>query len=188
MQVTSSNLRNQLLIAMPGMEDPMFSRTVTLICEHNDEGCFGVTINRPIDITLGDLFKQLDIDCVEQTWLDSAAVKGGPVQPGQGFVIHDTSRSWEGTLQIDDNLAITSSRDILDDIAAGQGPEHFLLALGCSSWTAGQVEQELLQNAWLTCPVDPQILFETPFEQRWSSAAGTLGIDLNLISDVAGHA
>lgn len=188
MQPTSSNLRNQLLIAMPAMDDPSFSHTVTLICEHNDEGCFGVVINRPIDVTVGDLFKQLEIASIEQSLLDSSALSGGPVQPSQGFVLHDTSRSWEGTLQVSDGLSVTSSRDILDDIAAGEGPDNFLLALGCASWSPGQVEDELRQNAWLTCPANSSILFETPYEKRWTSAAEILGVDVNLISDTIGHA
>lgn len=188
MQLTSSNLRNQFLIAMPSMDDPNFAHTVTLICEHNDEGCFGVTINRPIDITVGDLFKQLEIDSIEQPVLAATALNGGPVQPNQGFVLHDTSRSWEGTLQVCDNLSVTSSRDILDDIASGEGPDNFLLALGCSSWSPGQVEDELRQNAWLTCPANSQILFNTPYDQRWTSAADILGVDVNLISDTIGHA
>lgn len=188
MQLTSSNLRNQLLIAMPGLDDPSFSHTVTLICEHTDEGCFGVTINRPMDMTVGDLLKQLSIDSIEQALLDCSAVNGGPVQSNQGFVLHDTSRAWEGTLQVSENLAITSSRDILDDIAAGNGPDNFLLALGCASWSPGQVEDELRQNVWLTCPVNHQILFDTPYEERWEKSAGTLGIDVNLISDTVGHA
>ncbi|PID45591.1 MAG: YqgE/AlgH family protein [Proteobacteria bacterium] len=188
MQLTSSNLRNQLLIAMPALGDPNFFHTVTLICEHNEEGCFGVTINRPLDMTVGDLLKQLDIDSIEQVVLDATAVNGGPVQPNQGFVIHDTSQSWQGTLHVGDNLSVTSSRDILEDIAVGKGPDNFLLALGCASWSAGQIEDELRQNAWLTCPASHQILFETPYEQRWQQSAGTLGVDVNLISDVVGHA
>ena len=188
MLLTSSNLSNQLLIAMPAMDDPNFARTVTLICEHNDEGCFGVTINRPIEITLGDLFQQLEIDSIEQQSLDASAVSGGPVQSNQGFVLHDTKRSWQGTLQISDNLAITSSRDILDAIAIGDGPDNFLLTLGCASWSPGQVEDELKENVWLTCPVDHRILFDTPYDKRWVDAANILGIDVNLISDTVGHA
>jgi putative transcriptional regulator len=188
MLLTSSNLSNQLLIAMPAMDDPNFARTVTLICEHNDEGCFGVTINRPIEITIGDLFQQLEIASIEQNLLDSTAVNGGPVQSSQGFVLHDTDRVWEGTLKITEDLAVTSSKDILDAIATGDGPDNFLLALGCASWSPGQVEDELKQNAWLTCPVDHAILFDTPYSERWTSAAKTLGVDVNLMSDSVGHA
>lgn len=173
---------------MPAMDDPNFAQSVTLICEHNDEGSFGVTINRPINLSIGDLFRQLHIDSVNQDFLDVNAVSGGPVHAGQGFVLHETARSWEGTLQVSDQFSVTSSRDILDDIAVGEGPEKFILALGCSSWDAGQLEEELLQNAWLTCPADAKIVFETPYDQCWESAAQTLGIDVHLLSDTAGHA
>ncbi|PWQ94294.1 YqgE/AlgH family protein [Leucothrix arctica] len=187
-QSASSNLRNHLLIAMPAMEDPNFAQTVTLICEHNEEGSFGVTINRPVNLTIGQLFSQLQIDSIDQACLDSTAVGGGPVHAGQGFVLHSTGRTWEGTLKVSDLVSVTSSRDILDDIASGDGPDKFLLALGCASWEAGQLEEELLQNEWLTCPADSKIIFDTPHDECWQSAAQTLGIDVYLMSDTAGHA
>jgi len=187
-QSASSNLRNHLLIAMPAMDDPNFAQSVTLICEHNEEGSFGVTINRPINLTIGDLFRQLKIDSIDKKFLDTNAVSGGPVHAGQGFVLHNTDRTWEGTLKVSDEFSITSSRDILDDIAVGDGPERFILALGCSSWEGGQLEDELLKNAWLTCPANAQVVFETPYDECWESAAQTLGVDVYLISDTAGHA
>lgn len=192
---TSSYLQSQFLIAMPSMGDPSFKKTVTLICQHNDDGCFGLTINRPIQITLEELFDQLEISPHDSTIKGKIALKGGPVQPEQGFVIHDVDkddeasmRTWENTLKINDDLAVTASRDILLDIAKGNGPENFLLTLGCASWIPGQVEQEVLDNAWLNCPTDNKIIFDTPFDKRWHSAIDTLGVDANLISDVAGHA
>lgn len=192
---TSSYLQSQLLIAMPSMGDPYFKQTVTLICQHNDAGCFGLTINRPIQITLDELFGQLNISTENALIKGELALKGGPVQPEQGFVIHDivsdsdsSTKTWENTLKINDDLAVTASRDILFDIAKGEGPENFLLALGCASWTSGQIEQEVLDNAWLNCPTDNKILFDTPFDKRWHSAIDILGFDVNLISDVAGHA
>jgi len=191
----SSYLQSQLLIAMPSMGDPTFKQTVTLICQHNEEGCFGLTINRPIQITLDELFDQLHIGTKETIIKGKLALKGGPVQPDQGFVIHDTvpdadnfTSIWENTLRINDDLAVTASRDILFDIARGKGPENYLLALGCASWTAGQIEQEVLDNAWLNCPSDNKILFDTPYEKRWNSAIDTMGFDVNLISHTAGHA
>jgi putative transcriptional regulator len=187
-QSASSNLCNHLLIAMPGMEDPNFAQTVTLICEHNEEGSFGVTLNRPVNLTVGELFSQLKIDSIDQTFLDISAVGGGPVHAGQGFVLHSTGRTWEGTLKVSDMVSVTSSRDILDDIAAGDGPDKFLLALGCASWEAGQLDEEILQNEWLTCPADSKIIFDTPHDECWKSAAQTLGIDVYLMSDTAGHA
>ncbi len=186
---TATNLKNQFLIAMPTMGDPNFEHTVTLICQQNDTvGAFGVTINRPISLTLGELFSQLNIEIKDETIMAIPAVVGGPVQPEQGFVLHDTKKSWESTMPITDNLAITSSRDILVDIAQGEGPEHFLLALGCAGWSPGQLEHELQENTWLTCPAENRIIFDLPYHQRWKGAADILGIDINLLSDVAGHA
>ncbi len=191
----SSYLQSQLLIAMPAMGDPTFKQTVTLICQHNADGCFGLTINRPIQITLDELFGQLNITTEDAVVKGELALKGGPVQPDQGFVIHDavpnddnSAKTWENTLTINDSLAVTASRDILFDIAKGEGPQHYLLALGCASWTAGQIEQEVLDNAWLNCPSDNKILFDTPYERRWNSAIDSLGFDVNSISHTAGHA
>ena len=202
-------LQSQLLIAMPALGDPSFKKSVTLICQHNEEGCFGLTINRPIQITLDELFDQLHISSENHAIKGALALRGGPVQPEQGFVIHEISPDeapdtsvdsnashqgrrnnarWENTLTINDDLAVTASRDILFDIAEGKGPKNFLLALGCASWSAGQIEQEILDNSWLNCPTDNKILFDTPFDKRWNSAIDTLGFDINLISDEAGHA
>lgn len=202
-------LQSQLLIAMPALGDPSFKKSVTLICQHNEEGCFGLTINRPIQITLDELFDQLHISSENHAIKGALALRGGPVQPEQGFVIHEISPDeapdtsvdsnathqgrrnnarWENTLTINDNLAVTASRDILFDIAEGKGPKNFLLTLGCASWSAGQIEQEILDNSWLNCPTDNKILFDTPFDKRWNSAIDTLGFDINLISDEAGHA
>lgn len=185
----ASNLKNQFLIAMPRMGDPNFDHTVTLICQQNNEmGAFGVTINRPTDLTLSDLFDQLNIKITDDSIANTPALVGGPVQPEQGFVLHDTQKSWESTLPITNNLAITSSRDILVDIAQGNGPEHFLLALGCAGWSPGQLEHEIQANTWLTCPSDNKIIFDLPYDKRWQGAANTLGVDLNLLSNIAGHA
>ena len=182
-----SNLRNHFLIAMPGMGDPTFEHTVTLVCQHDEYGAFGITINRPIELTVGELFSQLAIAVNDAHIAGQLALSGGPVQAEQGFVLHDGSRQWDSTLHITDELAITSSRDILDDIAKGQGPLNFLLVLGCAGWGPGQLEQEIKQNVWLTCPASPHILFHMPYEQRWKGSARTLGIDLNLLGAVAGH-
>ena len=186
---TASDLKNQFLIAMPCMGDPNFNHTVTLICQQSHEmGAFGLIINRPSGLTLGDLFKQLNINIEDPSMAIIPALTGGPVQPEQGFVLHDTHKKWESTLSITDELALTSSRDILVDIAKGEGPKHFLLALGCAGWAPGQLEKEIQENTWLTCPATDNILFDLPYKRRWQGAADTLGIDLNLLSNVAGHA
>jgi len=186
---TASNLKNQFLIAMPAMSDPNFNHTVTLICQQSDEmGAFGIIINRPSGLNLGGLFEQLNITVEDPSLAIIPALTGGPVQPEQGFVLHDTLKTWESTLTISDELALTSSRDILIDIAKGEGPKHFLLALGCAGWAPGQLEKEIQENTWLTCPANTQTLFDLPYKHRWQGAADSLGIDLNLISNVAGHA
>lgn len=184
-------LQSQLLIAMPTLSDPSFKQSVTLICQHNKDGCFGLTINRPVEISLYELFRQLKIESVNESFKSIHVLKGGPVQPEQGFVIHEADRdgrNWENTLQINDTLCVTASRDILQDIARQQGPEQFLLVLGCASWAPGQLEDEIRENSWLNCSSDQRIIFDTPFEDRWQNAIELLGIDVNLISDIAGHA
>ncbi len=189
MQQEDLQLQNQLLIAMPGMGDPRFEHAVILIARHTPEGCFGVTINQPSETSLGDLFKHLKIPTTASSELTSEPMlQGGPVQPGQGFVVHDSERNWENTLRISDNLAITASKDILADIAAEQGPENFFLTLGCASWSAGQIEREMLDNAWLSCPIESSILFDTPLPLRWQNSSQLLGFDVRLMSDSSGHA
>ncbi len=182
-----SNLRHNLLIAMPSMDDPNFNHTVTLICQHDEQGAFGVMVNRPLELTVGELLAQLDIEVDDPIIAGKSALSGGPVQSEQGFVLHDSDRSWDSTLRIDDNISITSSKDILVDLARGAGPAHFLLILGCAGWSPGQLEQELKDNIWLTCTSDNAILFDMPYPHRWKGAASTLGVDLNLLGAAAGH-
>jgi putative transcriptional regulator len=182
------NLRNHLLIAMPSMGDPNFDHSVSLICQHDEYGAFGITINRPLELTVGELLNQLNIEIDDPHIAGQLALSGGPVQAEQGFVLHDGGRNWDSTLRITDNLALTSSRDILNDIANGIGPTHFLLVLGCAGWSPGQLEHEIKENAWLTCPSTAHILFEMPYNQRWNGAAFTLGVDVNLLGIAAGHA
>lgn len=182
------NLRNHLLIAMPGMGDPNFDHSVSLLCQHDEFGAFGVVINRPLEMTVGELLGQLAIEIHDPHIAGQPALSGGPVQPEQGFVLHDGERRWDSTLRISDDLALTSSRDILSDIASGVGPQHFLLILGCAGWSPGQLEHEIKENAWLTCLATPEILFDMPYTQRWQGAARTLRIDMNLLGVTAGHA
>jgi len=184
----SSYLKNQLLIAMPNLNDPYFEQSVTLICQHNEDGCFGLTINHPMQVTIAELFEQLNIPSKNTAIKGMTALQGGPVQVEQGFIVHDTNKKWENTLEVGDGVSVTASRDILFDIAAGDGPDNFLLVLGCASWAAGQVEAEMMSNSWLNCPIDKKILFNTPYNKRWTGAIDTLGIDVNAISGDAGHA
>ncbi|MBU2884436.1 YqgE/AlgH family protein [Gilvimarinus agarilyticus] len=183
------SLRNQFLIAMPGMEDPNFIHSVTYICEHSDDGAMGLVINLPMDITLAEIYQQLGLSC-DDTSAQSTALAGGPVGAERGFVLHPNleQQRWQSTTSISPQIALTASKDILESMSRGEGPEHYIVALGYAGWEQGQLEQEIAENAWLTVPADDQILFHTPAEQRWSAAARDLGIDLNLISNSVGHA
>jgi putative transcriptional regulator len=185
---TAEYLTNHFLIAMPGLADPNFYHTVTYICEHNDNGALGIVINRPLTTRLGEIFDHLEIQTKSAKIAQQAVYLGGPVQPERGFVIHRPLGDWDATLKITDNLGVSSSRDILAAIAEGAGPQRCLIALGYAGWGAGQLEQEMAQNAWLSGPADERILFDLPVEQRWSAAAQLLGVDLNLLSGDAGHA
>ena len=182
------SLKNHLLIAMPNSHDATFDRTVTLVCVNDDKGSFGITINRPINITIGDVFDQLNLSTDNVVLNDKRALAGGPVESAQGFVLHDTDRRWESTMRISKDLAVTSSRDILEDIINGDGPDNFLLTLGCANWAPHQLEEEMMSNAWLTCPVKNSILFELPYKQRWVAAANSMGVDLSRMSSSVGHA
>lgn len=184
----SGSLTNQLLIAMPGMPDPNFSTTVTLICEHNDEGALGIVINRPLTLTVGGLFEQLDLQDPDPVAAANPVLMGGPVGPERGFVLHDTAHSYENSLAISSEICLTLSRDIIDAMATGDGPSKSLVALGYAGWDAGQLESEMLANSWLNVPATAEIVFDLPFTDRWRAAARAFGIDLNRMSLDAGHA
>jgi putative transcriptional regulator len=181
-------LSDHFLIAMPGLKDPNFSRTVTYVCEHTDQGAMGIVINRPMDIRLGEVLAQLDIDSDDRSVLDSLVYLGGPVQPERGFVLHSGDHSFDSTLAITPDISVTTSRDVLEAIAAGRGPERSLVALGYAGWGGGQLEEEMSNNAWLSGPADRDIIFCLPADGRWQAAAQLLGVDLNLLSGEAGHA
>ena len=185
----SENLTKHFLIAMPSLHDPNFSRTVTLICEHNEYGAMGIIINQPISICVEELINRISADDANETVSNQNPVyAGGPVHIDRGFILHDSDRQWESTHIIDNDLKLTTSEDILLDIGKGVGPKNSIVALGYAGWGAGQLEQELADNAWLTVAYEAKIVFETPVENRWQAAADKLGIDLRLISNEAGHA
>ena len=183
-----TSFSNQFLIAMPGLGDPNFFRTVTLICEHGPEGAMGIIINRPIDLTLSDVFSQLEIEGPDSDVAHQFVHLGGPIQNNRGFVLHEPLGSWESTLAVTETLGISTSRDILVAMANNGGPEHCLLALGYAGWGPGQLEQEMADNAWLSGPATSEILFKTPPEARWSAAAHLLGVDMTRLCGDAGHA
>ena len=181
-------LTNHFLIAMPQLADPNFFHTVTYICEHNEEGAMGIVINRPMDLTLGDIMSHMGIEMADGERAALPVYGGGPVQQERGFVIHRPLGHWDSSLHITEQIAVTTSRDILVAVAGAEGPEEVLIALGYAGWGAGQLEAEMAQNAWLSGPADPEILFAMPSERRWEAAAGLLGVDLHLLSAEAGHA
>lgn len=182
------SLSNQLLVAMPGMADPNFSTTVTLVCEHNSEGALGIVINRPLNMNLGGLFDQLDLADADQTIADSPILDGGPVARERGFVLHAPDSDFDSSVAVSPDIQLTLSRDVLDAMAAGAGPKNSLVALGYAGWDSGQLEQEMLDNTWLSVPATAEIVFDVPFNERWNVAARSIGIDISQISPHAGHA
>lgn len=181
-------LKNQLLIAMPSLEDPNFNHSLTYICEHSDEGAMGIMINRPLEVTLGDILDHMNISCSNPSIRERPVFMGGPVALERGFVLHTPHGGWESTLEITDEVGLTTSKDILQALADGAGPTRAVIALGYSGWSEGQLEQELAQNAWLTVTASTELIFDYPVEERWAAAARSLGVDMNLLSGEAGHA
>lgn len=187
--MNADSLRNHFLIAMPGMMDPRFAHSITYLCEHNEQGAMGIVINRPLDLSFDDIFEHLDIGEFDHHHKQKV-LSGGPVQTDRGFVLHrfEQTGNWQSTLRITEEISLTTSRDIIDAIARDEGPQHTLIALGYAGWGAGQLENELAANAWLTLPADPSVLFDVPIEQRAQVAAARLGINLDLLSSTAGNA
>ncbi len=189
--MASVDLTNHFLIAMPNMADPHFSRSLTFICEHNDQGALGVVVNRPLDMTLHALLERLSIkpQCASGAAL-MPVYFGGPVQTDRGFVLHSPLGDWKSTLGVEGNpaLGLSTSMDILEAVGAGTGPEKLLVTLGYSGWAAGQLEHEIGQNAWLTVAAREDILFDLPPEERLPAAMELLGVDFASLSDTAGHA
>ena len=184
----SPYLVGHLLVAMPGMPDSRFTKSVIYICAHNDEGAMGLVINQPMkDISFPDLLDQLNLVQTDP----SAAISiqfGGPVEQGRGFVLHSPDYIHEATLVVDGGVALTGTVDILQDIAEGRGPKERILALGYAGWGAGQLDSEILANGWLTVEADPEIVFNVDLDKKWNTALAKLGIDLSLLSEDAGHA
>lgn len=205
------SLQNQFLIAMPSLGDDYFNKTVTYICEHNDEGAMGLIINMPVNITLFDLLKQIEENDKEQENKDNSTLdaetkpvseenialdhsleqlvlSGGPISQNRGFVLHRTQPGWSSSLALNDDIMITTSKDILLALGTNKAPEQFMVTLGYAGWGPGQLETELQANSWLTIDADSDILFNTPIEQRWQKATEKLGIDVAHLSSDIGHA
>jgi putative transcriptional regulator len=184
----SVDLTHHFLIAMPSMADPYFARSLTFICEHNDQGALGLVVNRPIDMTLRSLFERLSLELDDPGFPDAPIYFGGPVQTDRGFVLHAPAGNWQSTLRVRNAIGLTTSKDILEAVGRGEGPKKLLVTLGYAGWSAGQLEHELTQNAWLTVEATNPILFDLPAEARLAAAMELLGLDFARLSDEAGHA
>ncbi|WP_411832795.1 YqgE/AlgH family protein [Pseudoxanthomonas mexicana] len=181
-------LANQLIIALPALDDPNFARTVALICQHDEDGAMGVVINRPSEYTLGEVLSQMQLDTDDEALRERVVLAGGPVHPERGFVLHDDGREWDSRLEVAQGLYLTTSRDILEAMARGEGPDNAIVALGCAGWGAGQLEFELAENSWLTVPADAELIFDVPLPERWHAAGSRIGVDMNRLTDYSGHA
>lgn len=185
--LTHTGLHGQFLLAMPGMEDPRFRHTIAFVCEHSPEGAMAIAINIPSKVHWKQVFDQLSLEDLSLRG-DETVLLGGPVSPEQGFVLHGAGARFDSTLEVNGDISLTASRDILESLAAGRGPDDVLVALGYSGWGPGQLEEELADNAWLTLPAEPEILFATPWHKRWQTAAARQGIDMSGLGAQAGHA
>ena len=182
------NLTNHFLIAMPNMADPYFANSLTYICEHNEQGALGVVVNRPIDMTIGALFEQIDIELTTEHLRDKLVFFGGPVQMDRGFVLHQPVGDWHSTLAVNNTIGLTTSKDILLAVARGEGPSNMIVTLGYAGWEPGQLEHELSQNAWLSVQASAQVIFDLPYETRLEAAMDMLGVSRANLSDEIGHA
>ncbi len=182
------DLTHQFLIAMPAMADPHFAGAVVYVCEHGDKGALGVVINRPTDLTLGALFDKIDLKLEIAPRASEPVYFGGPVQTERGFVLHQPAGSYSSSLEVSDDIALTTSKDVLEAVAAGGGPGRLLVTLGYSGWGVGQLEHEIGQNAWLTVAARADVIFDTPVQARFAAALRLLGIEAEQLSGLAGHA
>jgi putative transcriptional regulator len=193
----SINLTHHFLIAMPGLEDETFAKSVVYLCEHSERGALGLVINKPSDINLQSLLQKVDLDLRRQDLTDTPVFQGGPVQTERGFVLHEAMQAdsekpedsgYSSTLSIPGGLEMTTSKDVLEALSTGAGPRRVLVTLGYASWGEGQLESELAENTWLTVGADPSVIFDTPIGQRWDRALGLLGLQAWMLSPDAGHA
>ena len=185
---TTGYLDQQVLIAMPGMVDSNFAGSVTLLCQHTEEGAIGITINRLADYSLGEIFSQLHLDCDDEVIRNMPVLEGGPVAPDRGFVLHTPLEGFESSMAVGPEIMVTTSRDVLAAIAQGSGPEKYIVALGYAGWGGGQLEGEMRENAWLTVMADSDIVFDMPVRNRFDGALGRLGIEVDRLHSEIGHA
>jgi len=184
----AGGLTNHLLIAMPQLADPNFAQTVALICEHTDKGALGIVLNKPLPMKLSDVLSQMKLEPSSERIGEQPVLRGGPVHTDRGFVLHRPGGQWDHTHKVSEDIQVTTSRDVLAAMARGEGPSDAFIALGYAGWESGQLEREMKDNAWASVPVDPRVVFELPYEQRWAGAWRLLGIDVERLSPEAGHA
>jgi putative transcriptional regulator len=185
---TVDSLANHLLIAMPSLTESNFAQSVVLICEHTERAALGIVLNKPLGMKLGDVMAQMKLDPVDMRIGERPVLRGGPVHVDRGFVLHRPGGAWDSTHRISEHVQVTTSRDVLAAMAQGTGPEDAFVALGYAGWEAGQLEREVLDNAWLTLPMDERVVFDLPFEDRWHAGWQLLGVDSSRVSFTAGHA
>lgn len=191
MAPSALNLANHFLIAMPSMQDPIFGGAVVYVCEHNDKGVLGVVINKPTDMTMDVLFERIDLkvaDSMQAEVANEPIMFGGPVQDDRGFVLHTPGGHYSSSLSVTDDVAFTTSIDVLESVASGDGPQRLLVSIGYAGWSPGQLEDELSRNGWLTVGADASVMFDLPIEQRYTAAIKLLGIDPMMLASEAGHA
>ena len=188
MTIPDLNLSNHFLIAMPSMLDPIFGGTVVYLCEHNERCALGMVINKPTDITMSDLFSRLDLQPEIAPFAEKPVMFGGPVQDDRGFVLHSPLGQFSSMLKVTDDIAFTTSRDVLEAVASGQGPQRLLVSIGYSGWGAGQLEEEISRNGWLTVAADPAVIFDLPVNERYTAALKLLGVNPAMLSSGVGHA
>ncbi|HEY7773292.1 MAG TPA: YqgE/AlgH family protein [Marinagarivorans sp.] len=177
------SLRNKFLVALPSMEDKQFDKAVTYICDHGDEGTMGIVINQPLELSLPEIFKQLNLPNPIELPTAKAVLKGGPVKPQRGFLLHTPcDHKWHTSMRVTDELMLTASKDALESIAQGDGPDDYLFALGFAGWSPGQLETELKENCWLTIDADLDTLFSQPAETRWHNLYSKMGVDPGTIA------
>ncbi|MGH8162239.1 MAG: YqgE/AlgH family protein [Gammaproteobacteria bacterium] len=186
--IKADALAGQLLLATPALADPNFSQSVILVCEHNADGALGLVINRRLPLKLGEILAQLNLPTEFASLKTQSLFSGGPVEGQRGFVLHDAPQIGEDSLTLGDALAVSASESVLAAIARGEGPARFMIVLGYSGWGAGQLEREFAENTWLAAPAAPEVIFDSPVEERWRRAAALIGLDLARLSHESGHA
>jgi len=186
--MSETSLTNHLLIAMPTLADPNFSQTVTVVCEHTDKGALGIVVNKPLPMRLSDVLEQMNLEARSEYIAAKPVLRGGPVSTDRGFVLHRPGGNWDHSHKVSDMIQVTTSRDVLTAIARGEGPDDAFIALGYAGWEAGQLEHEIKENSWISMPIDTRMVFDLPYEDRWSAAWRFLGIDKDMMSRSSGHA